>query len=558
MKKIVALVDASQYAKSVCDHTAWIAETQETEIDLLYVLESLESATGMANLSGSIGLGARTALMEELAELDAKRAKLAQQQGRAVLEDANAILSAKGVDHAQEKLRLGNLIETVKVFEEDADLLVIGKRGDAADFEKMHLGSNLERVVRACTKPVLVTSRQFEPIRKCLIAFDGEETMVNAMADICNNPLYANTEITLLAISDSLTVEEQIKVDQALEDLKSAGRNASLSVKAGPPAKVISKEVEEGGFDLLGLSEDRRKFPLKLVLGAVGLQISFALALFGLPKLFGKSSAFENDGGVNPVIETLQEATKAGTKFVFGYLGDNSTFPVEAGSPGPIFVFQILPLVIVVASLSAMLWHWGILRWMTKAFAFIFTKTMGLGGATSLAVSANIFMGMTEAPVLVKPYLKHMSRSEIFVLMVTGFATIAGSVLVIYVSFLENVIANPLSQLLTASLMAAPAAVALAFVMVPERVTASERITEPEFKYQSTMDAFSRGATDGLSIVWNIATMLIAALALLYILNAMLQCFIRAIDSWVGVFAIDVANRYSLGRGAKGRFVNGR
>ncbi|MFC7290445.1 NupC/NupG family nucleoside CNT transporter [Hirschia litorea] len=271
------------------------------------------------------------------------------------------------------------------------------------------------------------------------------------------------------------------------------------------------------------ISEKRSAFPLKTVIGAVGLQFVFALLFFGLPKVFGKSSAFGDSGEPNVVIQMLQDATRAGTSFVYGYLGDNASFPVaDTGFVAPIFVFQILPLLIVVASLSAMLWHWGILRAITRGFAYIFAKTMGLGGATSLAVSANIFMGMTEAPVLVKPYLKGMSRAEIFILMTTGFATIAGSVLVIYVSFLENVIANPLSQLLTASFMAAPAAVALALVIVPETVATKDRAHEPDFKYSSTMDAFSKGATDGLAIVMNITTMLIAALAILHLGNSIL------------------------------------
>lgn len=271
------------------------------------------------------------------------------------------------------------------------------------------------------------------------------------------------------------------------------------------------------------LSERKKAFPLKVVLGAVGLQFAFALFFFGLPKLLGADSLFGDNNAPNPVIQLLQDATRAGTSFVFGYVGDNSMFPAEAEQgPPPLFFFQILPLIIVVAALSAILWHWRILRWVTRGFAYVFQRTMGLGGAVSLAVSANVFMGMTEAPVLVKPYLKGMTRSEVFILMTTGFATIAGSVLIIYVSFLEGVLPNPLAQLLTASFMAAPAAVALSLVMVPEESHRNARMHDPEFEYQSTMDAFARGASDGLQIVFNIATMLIAALALLFIVNAML------------------------------------
>ena len=179
------------------------------------------------------------------------------------------------------------------------------------------------------------------------------------------------------------------------------------------------------------VSENRKLFPWKLVLGAVGLQFVFALLLFAVPPV--RNVLFK----ANVVVDGLENATRYGTGFVFGYIGDNTTFPVEQANANPAFFFQILPIVIVVAALSAILWHWRILRWVTKAFAFIFAKTMGLGGATSLAVSANIFMGMTEAPVLVKPYIKGMTRSEVFVLMTTGFATIAGSVLIIYTTFLQ-------------------------------------------------------------------------------------------------------------------------
>lgn len=284
------------------------------------------------------------------------------------------------------------------------------------------------------------------------------------------------------------------------------------------------------------LSENRRAFPWKVVLGAVGLQFAFAFLLFGVPPV--REVLFQ----ASVVVDALENATRAGTGFVFGYIGDNQSlsepitvFTAQDPDTGveytvPAFFFQILPIVIVVAALSAMLWHWRILRWITKGFAFVFRRGMGLGGATSLGVSANVFMGMTEAPVLVKPYLKGMSRSELFILMTTGFATIAGSVLIIYVTFLEGVMGNPLAQLLTASIMAAPAAVALALVMVPETVDKDDRAHEPDFEYESTMDAFATGASDGLKIVLNIATMLIAALAVLYLANAMFAALPIRID----------------------------
>ena len=191
------------------------------------------------------------------------------------------------------------------------------------------------------------------------------------------------------------------------------------------------------------LSEKRKLFPFRLIIGATIMQFVFALILFGIP--FVRAILFK----ANDVVDGLQNATRAGTSFVFGYVGDNvAAQQLMDGSPPPLFFFQILPIVIVVAALSAILWHWRILQWVTNGFAYIFQRAMGLGGATSLAVSANVFMGMTEAPVLIKPYIRGMTRSEIFIMMTAGFATVAGSVLVLYGVFLKDVLPNALGQLL--------------------------------------------------------------------------------------------------------------
>lgn len=263
-----------------------------------------------------------------------------------------------------------------------------------------------------------------------------------------------------------------------------------------------------------GFSENRKAFPWKIALGAVGIQFAFALILFGVPII--REVLF----AANNVVDALIAATSYGTAFVFGpSFGTQAGWEALTGQPGPIFAIHLLPLIIVVAALSAILWHWRILRWITKGFAFIFRRFLGLGGATSLAVSANVFMGMTEAPVLVKPYIKKMMRSEIFILMTVGFATVAGSVLVLYGVFLKDVLPNALGQLLAASLIAAPAAVAMALIMVPETIGEKQRAHEPDFEYESTMDAFATGASDGLKILANIVTMLIAAFALLYLVN---------------------------------------
>ena len=265
------------------------------------------------------------------------------------------------------------------------------------------------------------------------------------------------------------------------------------------------------------LSENKRRFPWKIVLGATAMMYVFTLLLFGVPIIRAGLD------GINNGINVLIAATREGTAFVFGpVIGDQAAWEKLVGSPGPIFIFQLLPLVIVIGSLSAILWHWGILKAITNAFALVFQRTMGMGGPTSLSVAANIFMGQTEAPLLIKPYLKVMTRSELLIVMATGFATIAGSVLVVYVTLLRDSLPAVAAHLITVSIIASPAAVALAMVMIPETEEISKSSGETDFKYHSTMDAFASGATDGIAIIWNIATMLIAALALVYIGNALL------------------------------------
>lgn len=265
------------------------------------------------------------------------------------------------------------------------------------------------------------------------------------------------------------------------------------------------------------LSENKRKFPWKIVVGAVVMMYAFTLLLFGVPIIRAGLDSVNN--GINVLIA----ATREGTAFVFGpVIGDQAKWEQLVGAPGPIFIFQLLPLIIVIGSLSAILWHWGILKIITNSFAFVFQRTMGMGGPTSLSVAANIFMGQTEAPLLIKPYLKVMTRSELLIVMATGFATIAGSVLVVYVTLLRDTLPAVAAHLITVSIIASPAAVALAMVMIPETEATSKSTGETDFKYHSTMDAFASGATDGIAIIWNIATMLIAALALVYIANALL------------------------------------
>jgi nucleotide-binding universal stress UspA family protein len=249
MGKIIALVDGSTYSESVCDHAAWVAKGKGWSVDILHVIGRRDESTDPRNLSGNIGLGARTALLHELAELDAQRAKLAQKRGRAILEDAVARVSADGVE-AHSKLRMGDLVETLREMEAEADLVIVGKRGEAADFAMMHLGSNLERAVRSSTKPVLVASRAFQPVKKLLVAFDGGTSALKAVDHVARSELFAGLDIHLLTVGSESTAAKR-GIEGAAALLKGAGYEVTSEIVAGEPDKVIADRAEAHDFDLL-------------------------------------------------------------------------------------------------------------------------------------------------------------------------------------------------------------------------------------------------------------------------------------------------------------------
>lgn len=250
MKKIIALVDGSFYTQSVCDHAAWIAGRIGAAVDLLHVLGRRETPSAPANLSGNITLGARTALLEELSDLDEQRAKLAQKRGRAILEDARLLLETSGVAEVTSKLRIGDVVETVTEFETEADMVVIGKRGEAADFARLHLGSNLERVVRSCHRPVFVASRAFRPIERFLIAYDGGTSSMKAVDYIARSTLFSGLECRLLTVGPE-TEASRKQLEDAQAVLQSAGYAVDAAVLPGQPEVEISQAVESEGIDLL-------------------------------------------------------------------------------------------------------------------------------------------------------------------------------------------------------------------------------------------------------------------------------------------------------------------
>lgn len=248
-QKIVALVDGSIYSASVCEHAAWIAQRTGAPVELIHVLGQREVPEKM-DLSGAIKLGARSALLQELAELDAQRAKLISHRGRAILEDARTIVDKAGVNEITTRLRHGDIVEAVAEVEGDARVILIGKRGDDADFAKGHLGSNLERIVRASQKPVFVASRAFKQIAKVLVAYDGGSSAMKAVDHIARSTLFQGLEIHVVTVG-AATAESRKGLEDARALLKAAGIDAQTSVVSGQPETALGKLVDEAGFDLL-------------------------------------------------------------------------------------------------------------------------------------------------------------------------------------------------------------------------------------------------------------------------------------------------------------------
>ena len=267
MSKICALVDGSVYSESVSDHAAWIAQRAGYSVDLLHVLGRRETSGAPSNLSGAITLGARTALLEELSALDEQRGKLAQKYGRAILDDAKARIEAAGVADVTAVLRIGDIVETVAEFEADAKMVVVGKRGEAADFAKLHLGSNLERIVRAGRKPVLVASRTFKPVERFLIAYDGGASSMKAIDHVAGSALFAGLQCRLLTVGPD-TDETRKRLADARATLEGAGYAVEASIVQGQPETVISHAVESEAIDLLVMGAYGHSRVRSLIIGS--------------------------------------------------------------------------------------------------------------------------------------------------------------------------------------------------------------------------------------------------------------------------------------------------
>ncbi len=264
-------------------------------------------------------------------------------------------------------------------------------------------------------------------------------------------------------------------------------------------------------------SEDRRAFPWRLALFSL-------LALFAIGLLLKLDIVKDAFLLLNRAVTAIQTATQAGTSFVFGYLG-GGPLPFDEPYPGSAFVlaFQALPIILVIAALSAVLWHWRVLRVVTRAFTWALKRSLGIGGPAGVATAANVFVGMVEAPILIRPLFAKLSRADLFMVMTAGMATVSGSIMVLYASILGPIMPGALGQILVASLMSLPAAVLIARIMLPETGAAlRDDESLPQTDYASTMDAVTRGTVEGLKLFLNVIAMLIVLVSLVALVNMLL------------------------------------
>src|SRR6266404_8023288 len=267
-----------------------------------------------------------------------------------------------------------------------------------------------------------------------------------------------------------------------------------------------------------GLSENRARIPWRIVVAGVVLQFGLAVLFLTFP-LAGAAFLV-----LNRAVEALQKATDAGTGFVFGYLGGGE-LPFAETRPGAsfIFAFRALPLVLVISALATLLFYWGVLQRIVQGFAWVLRSTVGVGGPLGLGAAVHIFVGFIEAPLLIRPYLMRLERGELFALMSTGMAGIAGTVMVIYATLLGSVIPDALGNILIAAIISTPAALAIAALMVPFRpdpAAAAELVmADPPV---SSMDAIAKGTRDGIVFLANIIAMLVVLVALVSLANSAL------------------------------------
>jgi CNT family concentrative nucleoside transporter len=268
------------------------------------------------------------------------------------------------------------------------------------------------------------------------------------------------------------------------------------------------------------LGENRRAVSVRQAALGLAVTILTAIVLIKIPVV---ARAF---GAINDAVGAIASASRAGSAFVFGYLGGGA-LPFDLKVPGADFIlaFQALPIVLVMSVLTTLLFYWRVLPPIVRGMAWLLERTLGVGGAVGLSTAANIFLGMVEAPLFVRPYLPQMTRSELFLVMTGGMAGIAGTVLVLYATMLAPLIPDAAAHFVIASVLGAPAAILVSLIMVPEtsKQLTGGSLDDPDMQASSTMDAIVKGTSAGLELLLNIIAMLLVLVALVHLANAILS-----------------------------------
>lgn len=276
-------------------------------------------------------------------------------------------------------------------------------------------------------------------------------------------------------------------------------------------------------------SEKRAAIPWRAIGAGLGLQFALTLLLLKLP---GVKGAFL---WLNDVLLGLEKATQAGTSFVFGYLGGGAEpFAVSDAGANFVLAFRALPIVLVMSAISALLFYWRILPLIVRGLSWLLERTMKVGGVVGLSTAANVFVGMVEAPLFIKPWLARVTRGELFAIMAGGMASIAGTVLFLYASILKNVMPDAVAHLLIASVLSAPAALVIAFLMVPPEGVATGGDIDLRSTDDGAIDAVTRGTLEGAQLLLNIVAMLVVFVALVSLVNLVLEPYtLQRILGWV-------------------------
>lgn len=277
-----------------------------------------------------------------------------------------------------------------------------------------------------------------------------------------------------------------------------------------------------GYATLMGLawliSENRKAIPWRTVIGGVLLQTILTVMFFKIS--FLKTTI----AGLNDVMQGLLMATKSGTSAVFGYLG-GAPSPFASSGSGSSFIlaFQALPIVLLMSVISALLFHWGVLPRLVKLFSVLLEKIMNVSGSVGLSTAANVFLGMVEAPLLIKPYLDKLSRGELFAVMSVGMSGVAGSVMALYAGILSEQVPDALGHILIASFVSAPAALAFSALMVPSEKGSSELPVNIQQVDTNSFDAIVRATSEGLQTILQIGATLIVFISLVTLVNELLS-----------------------------------